>query len=159
MKQYKTVNNLVGWLTFIIAATVYCMTIEPTVSFWDCPEFITTGYKLEVGHPPGAPFFMLTANLFSQFASDATTVAKMVNYMSALMSGACILFLFWSITHLVRKLIIKDENNITTGQLITIMGSGLVVHWYTPSATPFGSVPSKVKFTPIHPCSQPLYSG
>ena len=126
MKQYKTVNNLVGWLTFIIAATVYCMTIEPTAIFWDCPEFITTGYKLEVGHPPGAPFFMLTANLFSQFASDATTVAKMVNYMSALMSGACILFLFWSITHLVRKLIIKDENNITTGQLITIMGSGLV---------------------------------
>ena len=126
MKQYKTVNNLVGWLTFIIAATVYCMTIEPTASFWDCPEFITTGYKLEVGHPPGAPFFLLTANLFSQFASDATTVAKMVNYMSALMSGACILFLFWSITHLVRKLIIKDENNITTGQLITIMGSGLV---------------------------------
>ena len=126
MKQYKTVNNLVGWLTFIIAATVYCMTIEPTASFWDCPEFITTGYKLEVGHPPGAPFFMLTVNLFSQFASDATTVAKMVNYMSALMSGACILFLFWSITHLVRKLIIKDENNITTGQLITIMGSGLV---------------------------------
>ena len=126
MKQYKTVNNLVGWLTFIIAATVYCMTIEPTASFWDCPEFITTGYKLEVGHPPGAPFFMLTANLFSQFASDATTVAKMVNYMSALMSGACILFLFWSITHLVCKLIIKDENNITTGQLITIMGSGLV---------------------------------
>ncbi len=126
MKQYKTVNNLVGWLTFIIAATVYCMTIEPTASFWDCPEFITTGYKLEVGHPPGAPFFMLTANLFSQFASDATTVAKMVNYMSALMSGACILFLFWSITHLVRKLVIKDENNITAGQLITVMGSGLV---------------------------------
>ena len=126
MKQYRTVNNLIGWLTFIIAATVYCMTIEPTASFWDCPEFITTGYKLEVGHPPGAPFFMLTANLFSQFASDATTVAKMVNYMSALMSGACILFLFWSITHLVRKLIIKDENNITTGQLVTIMGSGLV---------------------------------
>ena len=126
MKQYKTINNLTGWLTFIIAATVYCMTIEPTASFWDCPEFITTGYKLEVGHPPGAPFFMLTANLFSQFASDATTVAKMVNYMSALMSGACILFLFWSITHLVRKLIIKDENNITAGQLVTIMGSGLV---------------------------------
>lgn len=126
MKQYKTINNLIGWLTFIIAATVYCMTIEPTASFWDCPEFITTGYKLEVGHPPGAPFFMLTANLFSQFASDATTVAKMVNYMSALMSGACILFLFWSITHLVRKLIIKDENNITAGQLVTIMGSGLV---------------------------------
>ena len=126
MKQYRTVNNLMGWLTFIIAATVYCMTIEPTASFWDCPEFITTGYKLEVGHPPGAPFFMLMANLFTQFASDVTTVAKMVNYMSALMSAACILFLFWSITHLVRKLIVTDENNITKGQLITMMGSGLV---------------------------------
>ena len=70
MKQYKLVNNLVGWVTFVIAAITYCMTIEPTASFWDCPEFITTGYKLEVGHPPGAPFFMLTANLFSQFTSD-----------------------------------------------------------------------------------------
>ena len=126
MKQYRTVNNLMGWITFIIAATVYCMTIEPTASFWDCPEFITTGYKLEVGHPPGAPFFMLVANLFSQFASDAGTVAKMVNYMSALMSGACILFLFWSITHLVRKLVITDENQITNKQLVTVMGSGLV---------------------------------
>ena len=126
MKQYQTVNNLVGWITFLIAATVYCMTIEPTASFWDCPEFITTAYKLEVGHPPGAPFFMLTANLFTQFVSDPALVAKMVNYMSALMSGACILFLFWSITHLVRKLVITDETNITRGQLITVMGSGLV---------------------------------
>ena len=126
MKQYKTVNNLVGWITFLIAATVYCMTIEPTASFWDCPEFITTAYKLEVGHPPGAPFFMLTANLFTQFVSDPALVAKMVNYMSALMSGACILLLFWSITHLVRKLVITDETNITRGQLITVMGSGLV---------------------------------
>ena len=126
MKQYKTVNNLVGWITFLIAATVYCMTIEPTASFWACPEFITTAYKLEVGHPPGAPFFMLTANLFTQFVSDPALVAKMVNYMSALMSGACILFLFWSITHLVRKLVITDETNITRGQLITVMGSGLV---------------------------------
>ena len=115
-----------GWITFLIAATVYCMTIEPTASFWDCPEFITTAYKLEVGHPPGAPFFMLTANLFTQFVNDPALVAKMVNYMSALMSGACILFLFWSITHLVRKLVITDENAITRGQLITVMGSGLV---------------------------------
>lgn len=126
MKQYKMVNNLTGWIIFIIAATVYCLTIEPTASFWDCPEFITTGYKLEVGHPPGAPFFMLVANFFSQFASDATTVAKMVNYMSALMSAACILFLFWSITHLVRKLVAKDETEMTTAQLITVMGSGAV---------------------------------
>ncbi len=126
MKQYKTINNLMGWITFLIAATVYCMTIEPTASFWDCPEFITTGYKLEVGHPPGAPFFMLVANLFSQFASDASEVARMVNYMSALMSGACILFLFWTITHLVRKLVVTDEGNISGGQTAVIMGCGLV---------------------------------
>jgi len=126
MRQYKNVNNLIGWITFAIAATVYCMTIEPTASFWDCPEFITTGYKLEIGHPPGAPFFMLVANLFSHFASSAETVAKMVNYMSALMSGATILFLFWTITHLVKKLVVKDEENATISQLITIMGSGFV---------------------------------
>ena len=126
MKQYNKINNLVGWLAFAVAAFTYCMTIEPTASFWDCPEFITTGYKLEVGHPPGAPFFMLTANLFSQFASDATQVAKMVNIMSALMSAACILFLFWSITHLTKKLICPDDKEMTTGKLITIMGAGLV---------------------------------
>jgi hypothetical protein len=126
MKQYRLLNNITGWLIFLIAATVYCLTIEPSASFWDCPEFITTGYKLEVGHPPGAPFFMLVANLFTQLASDPTTIAKMVNYMSALMSGACILFLFWSITHLARKLIIKDEEHVTTAQLITILGSGAV---------------------------------
>ena len=126
MKQYRTINNIVGWVIFAIAAIVYCMTIEPTASFWDCPEFITTGYKLEVGHPPGAPFFMLVANLFSQFASDTTQVAKMVNYMSALMSAGCILFLFWTITHLVRKLVISDEETFTTSQIITIMGSGAV---------------------------------
>ena len=126
MKQYRTINNIVGWLVFAIAAIVYCMTIEPTASFWDCPEFITTGYKLEVGHPPGAPFFMLVANLFSQFASDTTQVAKMVNYMSALMSAGCILFLFWTITHLVRKLVTIEEDSFTPTQLITIMGSGVV---------------------------------
>ena len=126
MKQYKLVNNVFGWLTFLVAAFVYCSTIEPTASFWDCPEFITTGYKLEVGHPPGAPFFMLTANLFSQFASDPTQVAKMVNTMSALLSATTILFLFWSITHLARKLILKDWSEMTTGKLIAIEASGLV---------------------------------
>ena len=127
MKQYKTVNNLVGWITFLIAATVYCMTIEPTASFWDCPEFITTGYKLEVGHPPGAPFFMLVANLFSQFASDASTVAKMVNYShERAMSGAWSCS-FLSITHLVRKLVVTDENNITRGQMV--LPSWVAVWW------------------------------
>ena len=126
MKQYKLVNNVLGWLTFFVAAFVYCSTIEPTASFWDCPEFITTGYKLEVGHPPGAPFFMLTANLFSQFASDSSQVARMVNTMSALLSATTILFLFWSITHLARKLILKDWSEMTLGKLIAIQASGLV---------------------------------
>ena len=126
MKQYKLVNNVLGWLTFFVAAFVYCSTIEPTASFWDCPEFITTGYKLEVGHPPGAPFFMLTANLFSQFASDPSQVARMVNMMSALLSATTILFLFWSITHLARKLILKDWSELTLGKLIAIEASGLV---------------------------------
>ena len=135
MKKFRLVDNLLGWLTFFIAAFVYCSTIEPTASFWDCPEFITTGYKLEVGHPPGAPFFMLTANLFSQFVSDPADVARMVNMMSALLSAACILFLFWSITHLVRRLLISaeeklnSENNgaaIPLWKLIAIEASGLV---------------------------------
>ena len=126
MKQFKLVDNILGWVAFLIAAFVYCSTIEPTASFWDCPEFITTGYKLEIGHPPGAPFFMLTANLFSQFASDPSQVARMVNTMSALLSATCIMFLFWTITHLTRKLILKDWSQLTTSKLIAIEASGLV---------------------------------
>ncbi len=126
MKRFKLVDNILGWLAFLIAAIVYCSTVEPTASFWDCPEFITTGYKLEIGHPPGAPFFMLTANLFSQFASDPSQVALMVNMMSALLSATCILFLFWTITHLTRKLILKDWDAMTTAKLIAIEASGMV---------------------------------
>ncbi len=137
MKRYQLINNIAGWTVFAIAAIVYCLTIEPTASFWDCPEFITTGYKLEVGHPPGAPFFMLTANLFSQFASDPSQVARMVNTMSAILSATTILFLFWSITHLVRRLIVGSAEGaespaegattaISLGKTVTIIGSGLV---------------------------------
>ena len=126
MKQFRRVDNIFGWLSFLIAAFVYCSTIEPTASFWDCPEFITTGYKLEVGHPPGAPFFMLTANLFSQFASDPSQVAYMVNMMSALFSALTIMFLFWTVSHLTRRLLIKDWSELTTGKLIAIEASGLV---------------------------------
>ena len=126
MKQFRLVDNTLGWLSFLIAAFVYCSTIEPTASFWDCPEFITTGYKLEIGHPPGAPFFMLTANLFSQFTSDPSQVARMVNTMSALLSATCILFLFWSITHLVRRLLVKDSSDMSLSKLIAIEASGLV---------------------------------
>ena len=126
MKQFRLVDNALGWLAFFIAAFVYCSTIEPTASFWDCPEFITTGYKLEIGHPPGAPFFMLTANLFSQFTSDPTQVARMVNTMSALLSATCILFLFWTITHLTRRLLIGNWEELTTTKMIAIEASGLV---------------------------------
>ena len=131
MKQFRLVDNVLGWLTFLIAAFVYCSTIEPTASFWDCPEFITTGYRLEVGHPPGAPFFMLTANLFSQFASDPSQVAYMVNMMSALLSATCILFLFWSITHLTRRLLINDaeyksSTTLPLAKLIAIEAAGMV---------------------------------
>ena len=126
MKQYKLVDNILGWVAFLIAAFVYCSTIEPTASFWDCPEFITTAYKQEIGHPPGAPFFMLLGNFFTHFASDTTQVAKMVNTMSALLSAVCIMFLFWTITHLARKLIIGDWKEMTTSRLIAIEASGMV---------------------------------
>lgn len=125
MRSYKIVNNTFGWLVFLIAAVTYCLTVEPTASFWDCPEFILSGNKLEVGHPPGAPFFMLTANLFSAFA-EPENVAYMVNIMSAVLSAAGIMFLFWSITHLVRKLVAPKVGDMTTSQMITIIGSGLV---------------------------------
>ena len=126
MKQYRLVDNIFGWVAFVIAAFVYCSTIEPTASFWDCPEFITTAYKQEIGHPPGAPFFMLLGNFFTHFASDTTQVAKMVNTMSALLSAVCIMFLFWTITHLARRLVISDWKELTTSKLIAIEASGMV---------------------------------
>ena len=127
MKKYNLINNIFGWFSFAVAAIVYLMTIEPTASFWDCGEFITSAYKLEVGHPPGAPFFMLTGKFFSLFASDPSQVAAMINSMSALLSALTILFLFWTITHLAKKLIYTDtDKEMTMGQLIAIIGSGLV---------------------------------
>ena len=159
MGKYKLINNVLGWIVFAIASTVYLMTMEPTASFWDCGEFISSAYKLEVGHPPGAPFFMLTANLFTQLASDPSTVAKMVNTMSALFSGLTILFLFWSITHLARNIMVKDGEEASLGQMITVMGSGLVGHWLIHSVIRSGSVPWKEKCMPIHHSLQPLFSG
>lgn len=126
MKKFKLVNNLFGWIAFAIAAVTYFLTIEPTSSFWDCGEFISTAYKLDVGHPPGAPFFMLMGRFFTNFASGPDQVAMMINLMSALFSALTILFLFWTVTHLARKIVPKDENNMTTGEIITIIGSGLV---------------------------------
>lgn len=125
MKHYKVINNAIGWVVFIIAAFTYCSTVEPTASFWDCPEFISSAYLLEIGHPPGAPFFMLMGNLFTQFASDTSQVAKMVNIMNALLSAGCILFLFWSITHLTKTLLVTDKKTPSTIQTFAIMCSGI----------------------------------
>ena len=102
--DYRSADTAIGWMVFAIAAFTYVSTLEPTASFWDCPEFILSGYKLEVGHPPGAPFYMLAANVVSQLAADKTQVAYMVNLMNALLSAATVMFLFWTITHLVRQL-------------------------------------------------------
>ena len=125
MKHFRLVDNLLGWLAFAIAAFTFCSTVEPTASFWDCPEFITTAYKLEVGHPPGAPFFMLTGNLFTQLTNDPAKVALMVNIMNALLSAACIMFLYWTISHLARKLICKGGWVETTAQLIAVEGAAM----------------------------------
>ena len=126
MKQFKLLNNIFGWVAFVIAATTYLITMEPTASFWDCGEFISTAFKLDVGHPPGAPFFMLTGRFFSLFASDPTQVALMINTLSALASAFTILFLFWTITHLARKVVAKTEEEYTLANVIGILGSGMV---------------------------------
>lgn len=126
MKRFKLLNNIFGWVAFAIAAATYLLTIEPTASFWDCPEFISTAFKLDVGHPPGSPFFMLLGRFFTLFASDTTEVAKMVNSMTALLSAFTILFLFWTITHLARKVVIKSEEDYTLANTIGILGAGMV---------------------------------
>ena len=124
MNHFKLANNVLGVVVFIIAATAYLLTIEPTASFWDCGEFITSAYKLQVGHPPGAPLFMLVGNLFTSL-SDASNAALMVNSMSAIASALTILFLFWTITHLARKLLVKKEEKMNLSQSILILGCGL----------------------------------
>ncbi len=124
MKNYKFINNVTGWLVFLVAAVVYLMTIEPTTSFWDCGEFITTSYKLEVGHPPGAPFFMILGRFFTIFA-DPSSAAMMINALSALASAFTILFLYWTITHLAQKLV-GTEKEYSLGQTVAIIGSGVV---------------------------------
>ena len=126
MKRFKLWNNIVGCIVFAIAAATYLLTIEPTASFWDCGEFISSAYKLEVGHPPGAPFFMMTAHLFTLFASEPSQVAIMVNAMSALFSALTILFLFWTITHLARKVMVRTGEEISLAKTITILGAGAV---------------------------------
>ncbi|GHT60622.1 membrane protein [Bacteroidia bacterium] len=127
MKTFKLVNNILGWIVFAIAAVTYLVTIEPTASFWDCGEFISSAYKLEVGHPPGNPIFMMAANLFTQLTSDTSLKAMMVNSMSAIFSALTILFLFWTITHLARKIFVRDGRTpMTVSKMIAILGCGVV---------------------------------
>lgn len=123
--DYRKLNVLLGWLVFLIATTVYFITLEDTVSLWDCGEYIMAAYKLEVGHPPGAPLFMLLGRLFTFFAVE-TDVALWINRMSALSSSFTILFMFWSITSLVRKMVLQRKKELSAGDTIAIMGSGIV---------------------------------
>lgn len=127
MKDFKRINTYLGWFIFLIAATVYLLTMESSASFWDCSERITAAYKLEVPHPPGAPFFMLMGNFFTLFAgSNVTKVALAMNSMSALAAAFTILFLFWSITHLARKLVLKSGQEHTQAQGIAILAAGAI---------------------------------
>ena len=127
MKKYNLINNSLGWLMFAIAAVTYLLTLEPTASFWDCPEFISQGYKLEIGHPPGNPIFMLAARFVINFVSDPSQVSVAVNVMSAILSALTILLLFWTITHLVRRLVVPDgkEAEMTWSQYLAVFGSGV----------------------------------
>ena len=126
MKKYSLINNVLGWVVFLIATTVYLITAEPTVPWWDCGEYTATADKLQVGHPPGAPTFQLIGSLFSIFAgSDTSLVAYAMNAMSAICSGFTILFLFWTITMLAKKLV-KNKEEMTLGQMIAIFASGVV---------------------------------
>ncbi len=125
--NYQRINNLVGWVIFLIASFTFISTIEPTGSFWDCGEFIATAHKLEVGHPPGAPFFLMLARVFILFGGDdVKMIPVMVNILSALMSAFTILFLFWTITALAKKLLLKKSAELTTDKIIAIMGAGAV---------------------------------
>ncbi len=126
MRNYKTFNLALGWLTFLISGLVYLLTIEPTTSFWDTGEFISASYKLLVGHPPGAPFFLLMGRFFTLFAPDETSVAAMVNSMSALASAMTIAFLFWTITHLARKIFVDNHGKPGSWRYWAVLGSGLV---------------------------------
>jgi hypothetical protein len=124
--NYKKLNNIFGWVSFAIALIVYTLTLEPTASWWDCGEYIATAYKLQVGHPPGAPLFQMAGRFFSLFAfGDTSQVALMINFMSGLVSAFTILFLFWTITRLAIKLV-KAEGDMTNGQMWVVLGSGLV---------------------------------
>jgi hypothetical protein len=125
--KYNKINNLTGWICFLVAAVTYTLTLEPSVSFWDCGEFIASAFKMQVVHQPGAPLFLMIERFFSLLAfGDVTKVAYFMNLGSAIASAATILFLFWTITALAKKMLVKADEEITTSKMISIMGAGLV---------------------------------
>ncbi|MDE5579705.1 MAG: DUF2723 domain-containing protein [Alistipes sp.] len=127
MMLFKRWNNLVGWAVFAAAAVVYLLTMEPVSSLWDCSEFIATSYKLEVGHPPGAPLFMMLARLATLFAfGNPDYVGIAVNAMNSFASAFCILFLFWTITHLARRLVTRGGRELTVADTWAVLGAGAV---------------------------------
>ncbi len=125
MKQYKLVNNILGWLAFVFGTVVYGLTMESSGSFWDCGEFISGCLKLQVVHPPGAPFFLMLGRIFTLFASDVSHVAQTVNFLSAISTAGSVMFAFWTVTALARKVVMKD-GDYTTGRIIIVMGAGLI---------------------------------
>ncbi|MCU0433690.1 MAG: DUF2723 domain-containing protein [Bacteroidia bacterium] len=124
--SFRLLNNVIGWGIFLVAAFTYCSTIEPTTSFWDCGEYIACAYKMEVGHPPGAPTFLLIGRAFSLMASDESMVAFWVNMSSALSSAFTILFMFWSLTLLGRRLVNAMGQTFDGGRLWAVLGSAAV---------------------------------
>ena len=126
MRRFKFWNNIIGWAVFTLATASFLMTMEPTTSLWDCSEFIATSYKLEVGHPPGAPLYMMLARIASLFASTPEDVPMMINGMNCVASGFCIMFLFWTITHLARRIIHREGEEMPLHKIILILGSGAI---------------------------------
>ena len=125
--NFNRLNNIVGWIVCLIACTVYVMTMEPTGSFWDCGEFVSSAYKLQVPHPPGAPLFTLLGRFFIVlFGDDPMNAARGINFMSAIASGFTILFLFWTITHFARKIVQTKGVPLTGQQLFSIMAAGII---------------------------------
>ena len=157
---FKRLNNITGWLAGLIATVVYFLTLEPTVSWWDCGEYISTAYKLQVGHPPGAPLFQMIGRFFSLFAGgDVTKVAMMVNVMSAICSALTIVFLFWTITMMARKVWMKEGEDAPWVNKIGVLLAGSSAQWPTPSPSRSGSTPWRARSMPCRRSSPPSPSG
>ncbi|MEA3462573.1 MAG: DUF2723 domain-containing protein [Bacteroidota bacterium] len=124
--HFKKINLLLGWISFVIALIVYLLTLEPTVSLWDCGEFIASSYKLQVGHPPGAPLYMILGRVFSLFTSNTEKVAMMINAVSAFASAFTILFLFWTISHLLKKIVMDASGKASIPETIVVLGGSFV---------------------------------